>query len=83
MTTPSINGVTGSVAAKRSTEQVTVKVFIDDIHDVTLQPGGLMSLSVYKEFNKIPTALCCLKTMSQKTENFKKAMRTSLFRAKK
>jgi phage protein D/phage baseplate assembly protein gpV len=49
---PSIPSVNGS---NPPTHTVSVK-FIVEGKEITQDPAGLMSLSIYKEFNKIPTA---------------------------
>ena len=49
---PSLSSLT---QANEPTHTVSVALFVDD-QDVTHTPGGLGSISIYKEFNKIPTA---------------------------
>ncbi len=69
---PSINGVTGSNAARRSTEHPSVKVLIDG-QDISSNPGGLMSLYVYKELNKVPTARLLFEDDAAQNREFQKS----------
>ncbi|MFN0036085.1 MAG: phage baseplate assembly protein V [Saprospiraceae bacterium] len=69
---PSISALTGSAVASRTTDHVTVKVFIEG-SDITSNPGGLMSLSVYKEFNKIPTARLLFEDDVSQNREFQKS----------
>ena len=71
------NNQTGGSAPNRTTSNVTVKIFIEGA-DVTAQPGGLMSLSIFKEYNKIPTARLLFEDNAAKNREFRKS-NTNIF----
>ncbi|GAB2577840.1 type VI secretion system tip protein VgrG [Spirosoma areae] len=61
-----------SSTAPPATDNVTVSILIDGTN-VSQQVGGVLSLSVYREFNKIPTARLLFEDAAQGTNPFPKS----------